>query len=193
MRLEAPKLKRLFLVVLLFSPAVAWALYKPMRVLAPQLVMGVSCVSEVICTDDTTRLGEAERLYTEALQFVVSSVASVKKKPRIVYCTTEACFRAFGFTRSSAITVGVSGIVISPRGWDQDYLRHEMIHHIQAERMGVYRQWRSPEWFKEGMAYSLSADTRQNLAEPFQQYRAEFEEWYQSVGKDGLWEEAKNL
>jgi hypothetical protein len=68
-----------------------------------------------------------------------------------------------------------------------------MIHHIQAERMGVYKQWRSPVWFKEGMAYSLSKDSRKNLAEPFQQYRAKFEGWYQSVGKERLWEEAKHL
>lgn len=193
MRLDAPMLKRLFLVALLCSPAAAWALYKPMRVLAPQLVLGVSCATENICTDDTARFGEAERLYNDALQFVVSSVASIEKHPRVIFCATEACFHSFGFTKSSANTVGVFGIVISPRAWNQTYLRHEMIHHIQAQRMGVYKQWRSPEWFKEGMAYSLSKDSRKNLAEPFQQYRAKFEEWYQSLGKERLWEEAKNL
>lgn len=186
-------LKRLFLVVLLFSPAAAWALYKPMRVLAPQLVVGVSCVTENICTDDTARFGEVERLYNDALQFVVLSVASIEKTPRVIFCATESCFHSFGFSKSTANTVGEFGIVISPRAWSQTYLRHEMIHHIQAERMGMYKQWRSPEWFKEGMAYSLSKDSRKNLAEPFQQYRAKFAEWYQSVGNERLWEEAKNL
>lgn len=186
-------LKRLFLVVLLFSPAAAWALYKPMRVLAPQLVVGISCVTENICTDDAARFPKAERLYHDALQFVVSSVASVERSPRVIFCVTETCFHSFGFTKSSANSVGVFGIVISPRAWNQTYLRHEMIHHIQAERMGVYKQWRSPEWFKEGMAYSLSRDSRKDLTEPFHQYRAKFEEWYQSVGKERLWEEAKNL
>jgi hypothetical protein len=193
MRFETPVLKRFFLIVLLFSPAAAWALYKPMRVLAPQLVAGVSCATETICLDDTTRYGEAERLYNDALHFVGSSVASIDKRPRIVFCSTEACFQSFGFTKSSANTVGVFGIIISPRAWNQYYLRHEMIHHVQAERLGLYRQWRSPDWFKEGMAYSLSEDPRRNLAEPLQQYRARFEEWYQSVGKERLWGEAKNL
>lgn len=186
-------LKRLFLVVLLFCPVAAWALYKPIRVLAPQLVAGVACPAENICTDDTARFGEAERLYKDALQFVVLSVASIEKNPRVIFCATEACFHLFGFTKSSANTVGVFGIVMSPRAWDQTYLRHEMIHHIQAERMGMYSQWRSPAWFKEGMAYSLSEDSRTNLAEPFQQYRAKFEKWYPLVGKERIWEEAKNL
>lgn len=68
-----------------------------------------------------------------------------------------------------------------------------MIHHIQAERLGAYKQWRSPDWFKEGMAYSLSQDPRRDLAEQFKQYRARFEAWYQSMGKERLWEEAKNI
>jgi hypothetical protein len=186
-------LKRLLLIFLLLSPAAAWALYKPMRVLAPQFVSGVTCVTENICMEETARYWEAERLYKDALAFVESSVASVKNKPRIVFCSTESCFQAFGFKKSSAHTVGVSGIVISPRGWTQYYLRHEMIHHIQSERLGIYKQWRSPDWFKEGMAYSLSKDTRQNLSEPWQRYRAKFEEWYQAVGKERLWEEAKKL
>ena len=186
-------LKRLLLIFLLLSPAAAWALYKPMRVLAPQFVSGVSCVTATICMDDITRYREAEHLYNDALGFVESSVASVENRPRVVFCSTEACFQSFGFKKSSARTVGVSGIVISPRGWAQYYLRHEMIHHIQAERLGIYKQWRSPDWFKEGMAYSLSKDTRQKLSEPWQQYRARFNEWYQAVGKERLWEEAKDL
>ena len=68
-----------------------------------------------------------------------------------------------------------------------------MIHHVQAERLGIFTQWRSPAWFKEGMAYSLSQDPRSHLAKPLQQYRSDFEKWYQSVGKERLWEEAQKL
>lgn len=193
MRLGASMLKRLVLIILLLSPAAAWAMYKPMRVLAPRLVPGISCATKIICLDNTARYSEAERLYNDALRFVESSVAPVENRPRVVFCSTETCFHSFGFNKSSASTVGVSGIVISPRAWNQYYLRHEMIHHIQAERLGVYKQWRSPDWFKEGMAYSLSEDSRQNLAEPWQQYRATFDEWYRSVEKERLWEEARNL
>lgn len=193
MRLDAPMLKRIIFAAILLSPAAAWALYKPMRVLAPQLVAGVSCVTDTICLEDIAHYAEAKSLYTNALAFIDSSVASVDKPPRVTFCSTQACFQAFGFNKSTARAVGVFGIVISPRGWSQYYLRHEIIHHLQAERMGVYRQWRSPDWFKEGMAYSLSQDPRPDLGEPLQENRSKFEEWYRSTDKDRIWEVAGSL
>lgn len=186
-------LKRIIFTAILLSPAAAWALYKPMRVLAPQLVVGVSCITDTICLEDPARYAEAKSLYSDALAFVDSSVASIEKPPRVTFCSKQACFRAFGFNKSAARTVGASGIVISPRGWSQYYLRHEMIHHLQAERMGVYGQWRSPDWFKEGMAYSLSQDPRSDLGEPLQEYRSKFEEWYRSTDKDWIWKVAGSL
>ena len=186
-------LKRIFFVALLLSPVATWALYKPMRVLVPQLVSAISCVSSTICLEDTARYEEAKHLYGNALEFVGIAVAPVENPPRVIFCSTENCFQAFGFNKSTARTVGVSGIVISPRGWNKYYLRHELIHHLQAERMGLYRQWRSPDWFKEGMAYSLSQDPRTDLGDPLQLYRSRFEEWYQSTDKKWIWETAKNL
>lgn len=186
-------LQRLLLILLLITPAIAWLLFKPVRVLAPQLVSGVSCVTETICMEDTARYDEAEALYNDVSSFLEASVASFENRPRIIFCSTQECFRSFGFNKSSAGTVGVSGIVISPRGWTRYYLSHEMLHHLQSERLGIYKQWRSPEWFKEGMAYALSEDPRQELSEPWQQYRSRFEAWYQGVGKDRLWQEAAKL
>jgi hypothetical protein len=57
----------------------------------------------------------------------------------------------------------------------------------------MYRFHRGPEWFIEGMAYSLSEDPRTELAEPFEQYRSQFEAWFRSVGKEQLWEQARKL
>ena len=181
------------LVICLFGafciPIAAWALYKPTRVLAPEL-NGVSCVSNVICMDDVSRYEEAAGLYDEAYEFVTASVGAIETKPRVIFCASKACFQSFGYDKAAAHTVGVLGIALAPRGWKNYYLRHEMIHHMQAERMGVLDQWLSPEWFKEGMAYSLGQDPRPNLSEPWQQYRSDFETWYQTVGKERLWEEA---
>jgi hypothetical protein len=185
--------KHILLFLLLLSPAAAWLLFKPVRVLAPQLVSGISCVTETICMEDSGRYDEADRLYSDALSFLETSVAPFEEWPRVIFCSTQTCFESYGFSKSSAHAVGDYGIVIGPQGWTPRYLRHEMIHHLQAERLGVYKQWRSPDWFIEGMAYSLSEDPRQNLAEPWQQYRARFEEWYQQVGKERLWHEAENL
>lgn len=50
-----------------------------------------------------------------------------------------------------------------------------------------------PAWLMEGMAYALGQDPRPDLGEPWQQYRAAFEKWYQTVGKAHLWEEARKL
>ena len=74
-------LKRLLFISLLLSPAAAWALYKPMRVLAPQLVSGITCVTEIICTDDTTRYGEAERLGVSGIVITPQSRETGRKRP----------------------------------------------------------------------------------------------------------------
>jgi len=69
-----------------------------------------------------------------------------------------------------------------------------MIHHLQKERLRNIKAWLiTPEWFMEGMAYSLSDDPRPTLAPSWQQYRSEFEAWYRQVGKERLWTEASRL
>lgn len=186
-------LKRLLIIALLCSPAAAWAICKPIRVLAPQWVAGVSCVSERICIDDVSRYQEASELYQSARRFVARALGPFQDNPRVVFCTTDACFQSFGFNKAAASTVGKSGIVLSPRGWTAYYVRHEMIHHLQAERLGVLARWLGPEWFIEGMAYALSEDPRRPLADPWQGHRSKFEQWYRKVGKERLWDEARKL
>lgn len=57
----------------------------------------------------------------------------------------------------------------------------------------MIKAWREPNWFMEGMAYSLSEDPGQKLSEPFEQYRSQFEDWYRLAGKERLWTEGRNL
>lgn len=191
--IKSNKLKRFLLIHLLCTILVACAAYKPGRVLAPQLVDGITCTSEDICIDDVSRIQKASELYRSAVEFVTSAVGHFEKAPRIVFCSTQACFQSFGFNQASAHAVGKSGIIIGPRGWTSHYVRHEMIHYRQAEELGVLNQWLGPKWFIEGMAYSLSDDPRQPLSHPWQQYRAEFDAWYQEIGKENLWREARSL
>ena len=136
---------------------------------------------------------EAAARYDEAHAFVTSWVDAIERKPRAIFCASEACFRSFGFDRAAAHTVGISGIVVGPRGWKDHYMRHEMIHHLQAEHLGVIRQWLMPDWFTEGMAYSLSGDPRSPLSGPRKAFREKFERWYRSVGKERVWAEARKL
>jgi hypothetical protein len=187
--------KALLIAVLLISlvPVAAWAIYKPVRVLTPELVPDVLCVDQNICIDNESRLLEALELYENGLQFVADAVGPFKKNPRVVFCTTEACYQSFGFERSSACAVGTYGIVVSPRGWKAHYLRHEMIHHRQAEELGLLSPFFYPEWLIEGMAYSLSEDPRRQLAEPWQKHRHTFDDWFQGTGKNRLWSAASAL
>lgn len=185
-------MKRILLIVVLCAPVAAWAFFKPVRVLSPELA-GPSCVSDVICTDSVSRYREAAGLYDEALNFVDTSVGEIRTRPRVIFCSSEACSRSFGLGRRSAVTIGTFGIVIGPRAWMSYYVRHEMIHHLQNERLGMLKAWREPEWFSEGMAYDLSGDPRAKLSEPFERYRSRFEHWYRRVGKKRLWAEARNL
>ena len=193
MHLESHMLKRLLSIALLALPIAAWAFFKPVRVLAPELA-GVSCIGEVICIDDPSRYVEASRLYESAIRFVGASVGEIGHKPLVIFCATDGCFQSFGLGQRSAATIGTFGIVVSPRAWKPHYLRHEMIHHLQKEKLGNLKAWiGTPEWFIEGMAYSLSEDPRPVLTEPWQQYRSRFEVWYRQVGKERLWAEAASL
>ncbi|MDD2769661.1 MAG: hypothetical protein PHT19_13070, partial [Methylococcus sp.] len=73
-------MKRLLFVTLLCIPAAAWAFFKPVRVVAPELA-GLACISDTICTDDVARSQETAGLYNEALRFVDASVGRIEDEP----------------------------------------------------------------------------------------------------------------
>jgi hypothetical protein len=181
------------LAVLLAAPFATWAFFKPVRVLAPTLA-GVHCPSQDVCVDDIARLEEAVALKAEAVPFVEAKLGHIQNVPRVIFCSTSACAKSFGFTSNAAYNVGIYGLVIAPRGWKPYYLRHELIHHLQNERLGSMHAWLfMPKWFVEGMAYSLSDDPRRPLAEPLEGYRSQFESWLRGVGIEHLWSAAELL
>ena len=186
MPLKHATVRKMALIVMLCCvPVAAFAIARPALVL--KYLAGLSCSGNFVCTDDPSRLEEASELYEGAAEFLASSVAPLGKRPLVVFCTTPACFQFSGNSGPAARTVGKFIIVISPRGWQPYYLRHEMIHWLQAERLGYFKMYGEPEWFIEGMAYSLSQDPRPTLAEPWQGYRTKFQAWYAEGGKDHLW------
>ena len=192
MRLGRPSLKVRLLVMLAVVPLITWFAVKPVRVVAPTLA-GVSCLNASVCVDDPTRLVEAAGLYAEAVAFVPELLGPFKSKPRVIFCATQACADAFGLGARAAVTVGTWGTVIGPRAWESFFVRHELIHHAQAERIGTLRLLFKPQWFVEGMAYALSQDPRQPLTEPFESQRRRFLAWYGGVGPQGLWRAAREL
>lgn len=192
MRLKRPSIRRLALLLLVVVPAAAWAIVKPVRVVAPALV-GISCPTTWVCVDDLSNLTAAEHLYSESLTFVSDHVSPLAGKPKVIFCSSEACASSFGLGARSAVTVGTLGTVIGPRAWKPYYVRHELIHQLQGQQLGVVSLLFKPSWFVEGMAYSLSQDPRQPLAEPFEGYRLRFTAWYRAAEKGNFWREAGAL
>jgi hypothetical protein len=192
MPLQRPPFKRLALTLLVIVPALAWAIVKPVRVLVPEWG-GVHCMSSFVCVDDLSKAAEADALYSQAVDFIGARVSPVPGKPRVTFCSSQACADYFGLGDRSAVTLGTIGTVIGPRAWKPYYVRHELIHYLQARELGVPQLLLKPSWFVEGMAYSLSEDPRVPLAQPFEGYRRDFLAWYKSVGREKLWVEGERL
>lgn len=169
------------------------ALVQALSLWQPEAVAGVRCPDARICLDAPDRLDQARQLYRQALADVNRLPWPIQTPPRVIFCSTEACFQAFGYTGAAGATVGTWGIVIGPRGWQNFYLRHEMIHHLQAERLGWPQQLQTPAWFREGMAYALSDDPRSELKPPFEADRRRFRAWYASVDATRFWQAAAAL
>lgn len=192
MRLAIPSLKIRLLAMLVAVPLLAWVLVKPVRVLAPQLA-GVSCLSTSVCVDDAARLQEAERLHADGLAFVQNSLGAFEGKPRIIFCATQACADSFGLGARSAVTLATFGTVIGPGAWKPYYVRHELIHQLQAGRLGALSLLLKPGWFVEGMAYALSQDPRAPLAEPWEIHRRKFLAWHAALANQTVWKAAADL
>ncbi|WP_342617104.1 hypothetical protein [Rhodoferax sp. GW822-FHT02A01] len=190
--MKSLSLKRLVVLIFVIVPLTAWFLVKPVRVVAPGLV-GISCPQENVCVDDMTRYQEAISLYIEGTAFVASKLMPLRSTPKVIFCSTITCAETFGLGARSAVTVARFGTVVGPRAWKNYYVRHEMIHVLQGEQIGVIPLLLKPSWFVEGMAYSLSEDPRDTLAEPFETDRKLFRSWYQAIGKDFVWSAAKEL
>ena len=189
-------MKRL-LISLFIIPVLAlfstWTLFKPIRVLYPSFVDGISCPSPTICLENISQHQAALALQQTAVKQISASIGDFQDTPRVIFCETQSCFQAFGFDKAAASTVGDLAIVIGPRGWKPHYLRHEMIHYRQAEELGMLRLILKPEWFIEGMAYALSNDPRDQLSDPWEAHRKRFTDWHQKLGDKDLWQQAGNL
>ncbi|MDR1990504.1 MAG: hypothetical protein LBQ09_09785 [Acidobacteriaceae bacterium] len=190
--MRASKITIAAVLFALLAPAAAWAAFKPIRVIAPEL-LGLHCAASGVCVEDPSSVSTAESLYTESVAFVSSTVSPLKGTPKVIFCSSETCARSFGLGARSALTVGTAGTVIGPHAWKPYYVRHELIHQLQGQQLGVVSLLFKPSWFVEGMAYSLSQDPRQPLAEPFESYRNRFSFWYQEIGANHLWSHAREL
>lgn len=174
-------------------PIAALAFVKPLRIAVPSFVPGIQCPDQIICTDNPAELDNARRLYEQGITAAAAAVGPFETRPRVVFCSTDACAASFGLGRRAAEAVGDIGLVVAPRGWKSFYLTHELIHVRQAEALGNIAVATKPRWLIEGMAYSLSNDPRHPLGEPFEQWRSQFQAWHADLGKRDMWTVARSV
>ncbi len=185
--MKRPPLLRLLFIVCCVVPVLAWAVVKPARVVALSLA-DVSCVGSV-CVDDTSRSAEAAELFRNAQVFVELKVGAFGRQPKVIFCGSQPCADYFGLGARSAVTVASVATVIGPRAWKPYYVRHELLHQAQSDRIGTMSLLFKPGWVVEGMAYGLSEDPRPVLAEPFESQRRQFMQWYSQIDARNLWVE----
>ena len=168
--------KLVLVSLLVVVPAAAFAFYKPIRVLLPE-VFGVSC-DQNVCVDNSAQRETALALFNSAKKSLGTRQGLVVDNPKIIFCSTEKCQTTFGLGKKAGFTFGTFGIVIAPRGWKEYYVAHELIHYWQVSNFGSLVLLNGEPWVIEGMAYSLSNDPRKELREPFETYRHRFSEWH---------------
>jgi hypothetical protein len=78
--------------------------FKPVRVVAPEW-MGLTCINDQICIEQPSDQAQASKLYAEALTYVNEHVGQLAGRPRVLFCSTQACYRRFSFTDSKANAV----------------------------------------------------------------------------------------
>lgn len=166
-----------FLFLAVAFPLVGLAFGKPLKIVAPE-AFGLTCPEKWLCTDDLSNFDEAKELYAIGMQVVETRLSPLMKKPKVVFCSTMACFSSFGFGPQAGQSIGGLGVVIAPRGWKSYYVTHELVHQWQSEKYGALNVWLAPDWIVEGMAYALSDDPRKTLSEPFQTYRNQYRRQY---------------
>ena len=185
---------RLFIVLaiaLLAVPLTAWSFAKPVRLLLPEL-KGVTC-SESICVDDIERMQEAKDLYDAAHAHVSFRITPLENRPRMVFCARTDCYTSFGGGLERAITYPNLGSLIAPASWSPHFARHELIHALQAQELGAVRMLRGPDWFCEGMAYSVSEPPVEDMPQQFEAFRNQYNEWAAGLNGADIWAKASSL
>jgi hypothetical protein len=185
-RLRRTQMFALLTLLAALMPPLAWAVVKPLRILAPEW-NGVSCVGAV-CVDRPQRLAEAQALYEAAHAAVASRLAPLRGRPLTVFCSTRTCYHAFGGGMERGMALFDLGIILAPDSWVPHIVEHELIHMLQSERIGLYQRLRAPAWYVEGMAFTLSEPPAYDLPDYAQPLVAEYSVWEARVGRAAVWD-----
>jgi hypothetical protein len=147
---------------------------------------GLICDPARLCVEDRQQFTRAYALAKPAMADISEKLGAFDR-PTLVFCSTQHCYNLFGRRSATSVSFGDKAVLIGPRGWAPHYVRHELIHIVQFQRLGLIRTWRAPAWLREGMAYSLSGDPRRPLPGELEPLRVVFERWYHHETGEALW------
>jgi hypothetical protein len=184
-------LKLATLAALIAAPPIAWAAFKPIRILAPAL-NGVTCAGRV-CVEQPFRLAEAQRLQDDAVAAVERKLARLEQAPLTVFCSTRQCYQSFGGGMERGATLFDWGVILPPESWVDHIVEHEYIHMLQAQQLGLLGRQRTPEWFKEGMPFLVSAPPEHDMPDYARPLVAQYLAWERRIGRENVWNAAADL
>jgi hypothetical protein len=179
------------LALLVAAPAIAWTAFRPVRLLAPTL-NGVECVG-LVCVEDLDGLDRATALQRGAMAAVAGKLGPLDQAPLTVFCATRRCYHAFGGGMERGAAVFDWGVILPPESWVPHIVEHEYIHMLQAQRLGLRGRERTPEWFKEGMPFFVSAPPAHDLPDYARPLVARYRAWERRVGRANVWTAAADL
>ena len=175
-------------IAILAMPVLAWAAFKPVRIFAPGW-NGVTC-SGRICVEDPARLADAAQLQRDAVAAVARKLLPLGEAPLTVFCSTRACYRSFGGGMERGATLFDWGVILPPESWVPHIVEHEYIHMLQAEQLGLLGRQRTPDWYKEGMPFLVSAPPEHDLPAYARPLAARYQAWEKQVGRAAVWDAA---
>jgi len=179
------------LVVVASLPFVAWATFKPVRILAPEL-NGVTCTGRV-CVEDAARLPRAIRLQQAAMARTAEDIGPLERPPLTVFCSTRECYRSFGGGLERGATLLDWGVILPSESWQTYLVEHEYIHMLQAEKLGLIGRQRTPDWFKEGMPFFISQPPDFDLPDYARPLVAKYRACERRVGRRHAWSAIREL
>ena len=179
------------LALLVAMPAITWATFKPVRILAPTL-NDVTCVGRV-CVQETSKLALAQRLQNNAIEAVGQKLLPLEQAPLTVFCSTRQCYQSFGGGMERGAAILNWDVILPPESWVAHIVEHEYIHMLQAQQLGLLGREKTPLWFKEGMPFLISAPPAYDLPAYALPLVAQYQAWEQREGRRNAWRKAKDL
>jgi len=179
------------LASLVALPAIAWAAFKPVRILVPAL-NGVTCVAHV-CVEEIYRLTEAQALQHHAVAAVARKLLPLEEAPLTVFCSTRECYQSFGGGMERGAAILDWGVILPPESWVAHIVEHEYIHMLQAQQLGLLGRERTPQWFKEGMPFFISSPPPGDLPDYARPLVAQYQAWERKEGRSTVWKKAPYL